>query len=118
MTLESLLEARPTHRTDLGDWYAQILAIAERDGIRIPELAERLGCARETVYSWRRRLTKKTRAPFRPAVGLVRVQVAESAHESETQRFEVRTRNGRSVFVPNRFDPSTLAAVVTALERC
>ena len=118
MTLEALLSSRPRRRTDLGPWYAQVLDTAARDKTSISELAKKLNCSRETIYAWRRRLTKSGRSPGRPAGGLVRVQVTESERDSQPQRIEVRTRGGRSVIVPQRFDPADLATLITVLERC
>ena len=50
--------------------------------------------------------------------GLVRVEIAEPVSRHDDDRFEVRTRNGRSVLVPAGFDPSALVAVMAALEEC
>jgi transposase-like protein len=87
--------------------------------VSVRELAERVGCSREAVYSWRRRLTTSdASASSRRCAGLVRVQVTEPAPEPDTGLLEVRTRSGRSVLVPPGFDPSALAAVVAVLERC
>ena len=118
MDLEALLAARPFRREELGAWYLQLLEAAERARISIPTLARRLGCSRETIYSWRRRLTKEPSEPPRAPAGLVRVQVTEPATALDADRLEVRTRSGRSVLVPAGFDPSALAAVVAVLERC
>jgi hypothetical protein len=118
MDLEALLAARPSRRADLGTWYSRLLGAADRDGVSVRELAERLGCSREAVYFWRRRLTNEARASSRRSAGLVRVQVTEPAPEPDTGLLEVRTRTGRSVLVPPGFDPSALAAVVAVLERC
>lgn len=118
MDFEALLAARPSRRSDLGAWYSQLLEEVERTGTSIPELAERLGCAGETIYAWRRRLRKAARRGSRRSTRLVRVQVAEGTPDPEAGRLEVRTRNGRSVFVQTGFDPSALAAVVAVLERC
>jgi len=118
MDLEALLEARPRRRGDLRAWYSRLLEAAERRGTPVPELARRLGCSQETVYSWRRRLRKKPSGASRSPARLVRVQVAEPAAAAGDSRLEVRTRTGRSVLVPSGFDPSALAAVLAALERC
>jgi hypothetical protein len=118
MDLEALLAARPSRREDLGAWYSRLLEAAERAGTPVPVLARRLGCSRETIYSWRRRMTKQAGETSRPAVGLVRVQVSDPTPEPDAGRLEVRTRTGRSVLVSTGFDPSTLAAVVAVLERC
>ena len=118
MDLEALIAARPPRREDLGAWYSEILDAAERAGTRVPDLARRLGCSIETVYSWRRRLKRGPGVASQPASGLVRVEIAEPAHGHDDDRFEVRTRSGRSVLVPAGFDPRALAAVVAALEAC
>jgi hypothetical protein len=118
MELEALLAARPPRREDLGAWYSQLLDAADRAGTPVPELADRLGCSRETIYSWRRRLTKEKSAVSLPAAGLVRVQVTEPAPVPDANRIEVRTRTGHTVLIPTGFDPSALATVVRALERC
>jgi len=116
MTLEALLEARPSRRNDLGTWYSQLLEAAAREGTSVAALADLLGCARETIYAWKRRLAKAADAAA-PPPGLVRVRVAREAKRDE-ERFEVRLRSGRSVLVPNSFEPLALAAVVAALEQC
>ena len=118
MELESLLTARPSRRRDLGVWYSQVLEAAEREGVTIPELAQKLGCCQETVYSWRRRLRRAENHSSPTPTGLVRVQVAEPLAPSDSSRLEVRTRTGRAVLVPNDFDASALATVVAVLERC
>lgn len=118
MELEALLAARPSRRDELGAWYSQLLEEAERAGKSVPELAGRVGCAPETIYSWRRRLTAKRAGRPRAVPNLVRVQVAEPKGQAGGDRLEVVTRTGRSVFVPGAFDPSTLATVIAVLERC
>jgi len=121
MDLEARLRARPSRRGDLGAWYSQLLEAAGREGMSIPELAGRLGCSPETVYSWRRRLTRKAGGDTGgPSTGLVRVRVTEPEAEPDSDGtfLEVCTRGGRSVRVAPGFDPSTLAAVVAVLEQC
>ena len=118
MDLEALLAARPFRREELGAWYSQLLEAAERARTSIPALARRLGCSRETIYAWRRRLTREASDASRPPAGLVRVQVTEPATAPDADRFEVRTRTGRAVLVPAGFDPSALAALVVVLEQC
>ncbi|MEM9801163.1 MAG: hypothetical protein AAGA20_12620 [Planctomycetota bacterium] len=51
MELESLLAARPTRRIDLRAWYLEVLEATEREGVTVPELAQKLGCCRVIVYS-------------------------------------------------------------------
>ena len=119
MNLESLLAARPSQREDLGAWYAKVLDVAERENRSVPELAEELGCSRETIYSWRRRLTNNDgQREVSRGVGLVRVQVTEAEARTTCGAIEIRTRGGRSILVHDGFEPSTLAAVVSVLERC
>ena len=118
MDLEALLAERPARRRHLGDWYSKLLAAAEGEGSSVPQLARRLGCSSETIYSWRRRLRKDGPSRSLRQAGLVRVQVLEPRAEPAVERVEVRTRTGYSVLVPSNFEPSVLAAVVATLDRC
>jgi transposase-like protein len=124
MDLEALIAARPASRSDLGAWYSSILEAAEPAGLSIAQLSKRLGCSREALYAWCRRLdgTVAARgARSAPPAGLVRVTVSEACAgetPNNTTHLEVRTRSGRGVLVPPGFDPDHLAAVVEALEAC
>lgn len=90
----------------------------------VAQLSKRIGCSRETLYAWRRRLNgtaagSDTRSVSPP--GLVRVTVNEQATEkalAPAPLLEVRTRTGRGVLVPPGFDPGQLAAVLEVLEAC
>ncbi len=117
MKLEALLKARPSGRKELGTWYAELLDEAAREGTSVAALAELLGCSRETIYAWKRRLVSSASGAA-PPPGLVRVRVAQPLATREVERLEVRVRGGRSVLVPGGFDSATLAAVVTVLEQC
>jgi transposase-like protein len=124
MDLEALIAARPGSRSDLGAWYFSIPEAAEPAGLSIAQLSKLLGCSRETLYAWRRRLDGTAAAGgtrVAPPAGLVRVTVSEAdAGEvpSPVPPLEVRTRSGRGVLVPPGFDPDQLAAIVEVLEAC
>ena len=119
MELEAFIGTRPSARRDVRAWYEQLLELADRAGLSSAELATRLGCSRETIYAWRRRLRKKADVENEALKReLVRVQVAEPVAVPKTERPEVRTRSGHSILVPGAFDPVTLGAVVGVLEQC
>lgn len=119
MELEALIEARPSARKDICGWYRQLLEQSDQAGLSTADLATRLGCSRETIYAWRRRLKSPSGEVSKSGKRqLVRVQVAEPLAAASADRVEVRTRCGRSILVPDTFDPATLAAIVGVLEQC
>lgn len=117
MKLEALLKARPSRRKDLRTWYSELLDEAAHEGTSVAALAGQIGCSRETLYAWKRRLAKAGEATA-PRAGLVRVRVTPPPTARDTERLEVRVQEDRSVLVPNGFNASTLAAVVAVLEQC
>ena len=119
MDLESLIAARPKRRENLRAWYEALLEAADCTGTSVSELACLLGCSRETVYSWRRRLSQlQTDEDDHTSPRLVRVRVAETSATQDAARLEIRARSGHAVLVPSTFDPRTLATVLEVLARC
>ena len=119
MELEDLIQTRPVSRSDLRVWYGQILEQADGAGLSTSELAARLGCSRETVYAWRRRLRGRMIGVDQPPNGrLVRVEVARPNPTASTETFEVRTRSGHAILVPHDFDSSALVSLIRVLEGC
>ena len=119
MEIEALIRSRPAMRGQLPGWYRDVFQAADHEGLSVAELAGRLGCSAANLYLWRRRLRNDAEGEHAvPQQQLVRVVVADSIEAREVPRIEVRLRSGRSVAVPNEFDPAALAAVVEVLERC
>ena len=118
MELTALINARPADRRELPAWYGEVIATATSEGLSVPDLANRLGCSNETVYSWRRRLRGGALTdPTARRPRLLRVKVARSGVTSP-DRLEVRLQSGRSILVPNSFDAEALVSVIGVLEQC
>ena len=81
------------------------------------EYCEAHGLKASTFDYWRRRLRQNDSAPGTPAVNVVRVDLEPLAPAPPSASLEVVLGNGRCIRVANDFDPSTLARVVTTLER-
>ena len=81
MLTDELIARRPSGRTGLASWYAEVFQAQDAEGIRASDLAALLGVTTTNIYYWRRRLRdldageESARAAAGPS-GLIRVDVA------------------------------------------
>ena len=121
MDIQTLINTKPSRRSELPGWYGELFAAARESQTSIAQLAAQVGCSIPNLYFWRRRL--RDHLPESPrtkaAPGLVRVALAKSeAPQEPGPRLEVRLSSGGSVLVPSGFNPEDLTAVLDVLGRC
>ena len=127
MLTDELITRRPSGRTGLADWYAEVFQAQRAEGMSAADLATLLNVTATNIYYWKRRLRElgagepgKERKKV-PAE-LVRVEVLPSAEEPSAgdgrKDLEVRLPNFRSILVPRGFDPADLRQLITTLESC
>jgi len=112
-------------------WEAAIRLWAE-SGLSVRDFCRQEGLAEHTFYSWRRELLPKSPPPnaagndtstveFVPvrvvAENMALAQRASAEPAAGTPPIEIVHRSGWSVHIPDGFDPTTLDAVLTVLER-
>jgi hypothetical protein len=90
-------------------WHQRIEA-QQSSGLRVTEFCRREGIHKAGFYAWRRRLSGT------PQEGFVELKVEQSNRNAPSSAIEVRLANGRTVMVPEGFDPAHLAKVVAAVE--
>lgn len=106
---------RPTSRSGLAEWYADVLAAQSASGLSVAKCAHEVGVAVPTLYQWRRRLGPAP-GKWSPAK-LVEVTVRPA--DPTTEGLLVRIGDGRrSVVVPRGFDGGDLRRLLEVLESC
>ena len=127
MHTDELIARRPSSRTGLADWYAELFQAQRAEGLSAAELATLLNVTSTNVYYWKRRLRELGAGEpgnerKKVAAGLVRVEVLPGAEEpsadNERKDLEVRLPNSRSILVPQGFDPADLRQLIRTLESC
>ena len=121
---------RPTDRSELPDWYNQVLLEQERCGLSVADFAEEVGVSVPTLYAWRRRLRSWEEAvdaeETEEQPRLVRVQVrgAGDAYgdaarpDGSSTRLVLRLRGGHAIEVPSGFDADDLARLIQVVSEC
>ena len=127
MLTDELIARRPSGRTGLASWYAEVLQAQDAEGIRASDLAALLGVTTTNIYYWRRRLRdldageESARAAAGPS-GLIRVDVARDPEgptgDERRAALEVRLTDSRTIVVPSGFDADELRKLVSVLEAC
>ncbi len=127
MLTDELIARRPSGRTGLASWYAEVFQAQDAEGMGASDLAALLGVTTTNIYYWRRRLRdldageESARAAEGPS-GLVRVEVARAAGGAtggeRRAALEVRLGDSRTIVVPARFDADELRKLVSVLEAC
>ena len=127
MLTDELIARRPSGRTGLAGWYAEVFQAQAAEGLSASDLATRLNVTPTNIYYWRRRLreldaNEEGADGRKGATGLVRVDLRPRSTEPTTGDgrvdIEVRLSNRRSIVVPPGFDPAELRELVTTLETC
>lgn len=114
---------RPSSRTELASWYAEVLAEQESSGLGVVEYASMLGVTPTTLHQWRRRLSAggddgvRTVKRAEPT-GLIQVSLAKETALTESEPLVVRVAGGRCVEVRPGFDDIALRRLLTVLEEC
>lgn len=116
----SLRDSRPESRSELACWYRRVLDQQRLSHLSVSEVADEVGVAPATLYSWRRRLSSSFSAGTAPSPGLIRVELRreEDGAPERGQPFVVRLDQGRSLEVPAGFDAGELARVLEVLATC
>lgn len=128
---------RPTDRSELSEWYEEVLLEQERCGLSIAEVADEIGVSAPTLYSWRRRLLAWSDEA--EAVGgaevdadeslrLVRVRVRDeddrdalsdvAPKPASPTPLVVRLAGGHSIEVPTGFDADELSRLIRVVSGC
>ena len=105
-------------RSELGAYYARILAEQERTGASMREVAWKCGVTPATLYAWRRRLRERAaRGGGLVAVNVVgRAGVARGAADSGG--YEIVLPNGVTVRAPRDFDAGRVRELLDLVRAC
>lgn len=101
-------------------WRA-LIATQEKSGLSVRAFAEARGIPVTTLYWWRSRLARGTRAVTTTVPALVRIAVRDEEAcrlPSRPDAFELRLRGGIRVRVPARFEDGDLRRLLEVLQRC
>jgi len=131
MPTHELIARRPSGRTELASWYAELFQAQRAEGLSVADLAGLLNVTPTNIYYWKRRLRELGFAGLttgehggrgkKPTAGLVRVKVLpaeEPIAAGDRRDLEVRLSNSRSILVPRGFDPADLRQLIGTLESC
>ncbi len=115
--LEQLITQRPSNRSDLTAWYADLFKAQEEAGFSISDLADLTGISAANLYLRRRR----QKAQAKP--GLVRVVLPETGEStaplvSTQSHFALELQGPRRLTISPGFDAEELRRLITTLESC
>lgn len=97
MLTDELIARRPSGRTGLADWYAEVFRAQDAEGLSATDLATLLSVTPTNIYYWRRRLRELDAAaeganPSQGGSGLVSVDV-HGRSLVQTRRLLLRLRS-------------------------